>query len=73
MLVCVKPKTKLDVLFRIICLSFIVSPLAAKSVVIFKTFTNVKWRRGTEKKINLAVLVQEWDIPRKKRKVPVGS
>ena len=48
-----------------------------RNFVIFKTFTDVKWRKGSGKKKkkekNLSVLVQEWDIPKKKRKVPVGS
>ena len=38
--------------------------------------TDVKWRKGSRKKKrkkNLSVLVQEWDIPKKKRKVPLGS
>ena len=47
-----------------------------RNFVIFKTFTHVKWKKGSGKKKkekNLSVLVQEWDIPKKKRKVPVGS
>ena len=48
-----------------------------RNFVIFKTFTDVKWKKGSGKKKkkekNLSVLVQEWDIPKKKRKVPVGS
>ena len=43
--------------------------------VIFETFTDVKWRKGWGEKnqTNLSVLAQEWDIPRKKRQVPLGS
>lgn len=58
-----------------------------------KTFTDVKWRKGTEKKRKkkdfykviklktelfkcccsyLSVLVRKWDVPREKRKVPLG-
>ena len=47
-----------------------------RNFVIFKTFTDVKCNKVTVKKKkekNLSVLVQEWDIPKKKRKVPVGS
>ena len=47
-----------------------------RNFVIFKTYTDVKWRKGSRKKKrkkNLSVLVQEWDIPRKKRRFPFSS
>ena len=43
------------------------------SFVMFKTFTDVKWRKETEGKKNSSVLVQKWNILWEKRKVPLGS
>lgn len=65
------PKSKLKGLFRIFCLSFDfcfslfgnVAPIYSQfSFVIFKTFTDVKRKKGSGGK--KTVLVQEWDFPR---------
>ena len=49
-----------------------ISSLIAKSVLWYLKLLLMS-DGGKEQEKNLSVLVQEWDIPRKKRKFPFGS